>query len=115
MDRPGADQNLVRQGTLSPEPGDGAERFPGHRHSLTEQQREYVRAKRSKGWRQPRSVPLGRQPALSEIFGSEQLTGALLDRLTHHVHILEMNGESYRLKRSRENAASQAPDYPDEE
>ncbi len=33
-------------------------------------------------------------------FGSERLTGALLDRLTHHVHILEMNGESYRLKQS---------------
>jgi len=31
----------------------------------------------------------------------ERLTGALLDRLTHHVHILEMNGESYRLKASR--------------
>ncbi len=26
--------------------------------------------------------------------------GALLDRLTHHVHILEMNGESYRLATS---------------
>ena len=48
------------------------------------------------------------------VFGSERLTGALLDRLTHHVHILEMNGESYRLKRNRENAASQAPDEPDE-
>ena len=35
------------------------------------------------------------------IFGAERLTGALLDRLTHHVHILEMNGESYRLKASR--------------
>ena len=34
------------------------------------------------------------------IFRSERLTGALLDRLTHHVHILEMNGESYRLKQS---------------
>jgi len=34
-------------------------------------------------------------------FGSERLTGALLDRLTHHVHILEMNGESYRLSQSR--------------
>ena len=32
---------------------------------------------------------------------------------THHVHILEMNGESYRLKRSRENAAAQAPDESD--
>ncbi len=28
-------------------------------------------------------------------FGSGRLTGALLDRLTRHVHILEMNGESY--------------------
>ena len=41
----------------------------------------------------------------TEVFGSERLTGALLDRLTHHVHILEMNGESYRLKRSRKTAA----------
>ena len=46
----------------------------------------------------------------TEVFGSERLTGALLDRLTHHVHILEMNGDSYRLKRSRENAAPQASD-----
>jgi DNA replication protein DnaC len=35
------------------------------------------------------------------VFGSERLTGALLDRLTHHVHILELNGESYRLKHSK--------------
>ena len=41
----------------------------------------------------------------TEVFGSE--------RLTHHVHILEMNGESYRLKRSRETAAAQAPDELD--
>jgi DNA replication protein DnaC len=34
-------------------------------------------------------------------FGDERLTGALLDRLTHHVHILEMNGQSYRLAQSR--------------
>jgi DNA replication protein DnaC len=34
-------------------------------------------------------------------FGDERLTGALLDRLTHHVHILEMNGRSYRLAQSR--------------
>ena len=49
----------------------------------------------------------------TDVFGSERLTGALLDRLTHHVHILEMNGDSYRLKGSRENAASQSPGYSD--
>ena len=43
----------------------------------------------------------------TEVFGAERLTGALLDRLTHHIHILEMNGESYRLKHSKENAASE--------
>ena len=37
----------------------------------------------------------------TEVFGSERLTGALLDRITHHVHILEMNGDSYRLNQSR--------------
>ena len=35
-----------------------------------------------------------------------------LDRLTHQVHILEMNGDSYRLKHSRQSAASQAADEP---
>ena len=50
----------------------------------------------------------------TEVFGSERLTGALLDRLTHHVHILEMNGESYRLKRSRETTTAQAPDDMDD-
>jgi DNA replication protein DnaC len=38
----------------------------------------------------------------TSVFASERLTGALLDRLTHHVHILEMNGESYRLKQSKQ-------------
>ena len=37
----------------------------------------------------------------TSVFGSERLTGALLDRLTHHVHILQLNGESYRLKDSQ--------------
>ena len=36
----------------------------------------------------------------TEVFGSERLTGALLDRLTHRVHILEVNGESYLFKLS---------------
>ena len=36
----------------------------------------------------------------TEVMGSERMTGALLDRLTHRVHILEMNGESYRFRES---------------
>jgi DNA replication protein DnaC len=41
----------------------------------------------------------------TEVFGSERLTGAILDRLTHNVHILEMNGESFRLRQSRKDKA----------
>ena len=48
------------------------------------------------------------------MFGSERLTGALLDRLTHHVHILEMNGDSYRLRHSRQSAAYQVSDAPED-
>ena len=48
----------------------------------------------------------------TEVFGSERLTGALLDRLTHHVHILEMNGESYRLRQSRKTNQDQAVAQP---
>ena len=33
--------------------------------------------------------------AWTSVFGPERFTGTLLDRLTHHVHILEMNGTSY--------------------
>ncbi|MCA9094521.1 MAG: hypothetical protein KDA68_13610, partial [Planctomycetaceae bacterium] len=42
----------------------------------------------------------------TEVLGSERLTGAALDRLTHRCHILETKGESYRLqdaKRRRTN------------
>ena len=39
-----------------------------------------------------------------EVMGSERLTGALLDRLTHRVHIIEANGESYRLREAKERA-----------
>ena len=42
----------------------------------------------------------------TETFGSERLTGELLDRLTHHVNILEMNGESYRLGQSKARQAT---------
>lgn len=44
----------------------------------------------------------------AEVMGSERLTGALLDRLTHRVHILEANGESYRLKDAKRRQRRQA-------
>ncbi len=40
----------------------------------------------------------------TEIFDSERLTGALLDRLTHRCYILEANGESYRLRQARKRS-----------
>lgn len=33
-----------------------------------------------------------------QIFGNERLTAALLDRLTHHAHIVELLGESFRFR-----------------
>ena len=46
----------------------------------------------------------------TSVLGSERLTGALLDRLTHHVHILTMNGDSYRLKQSSGQRRAPASD-----
>ncbi len=36
-----------------------------------------------------------------EVMGNERMTGALIDRLTHRVHILEANGASFRLAESK--------------
>jgi DNA replication protein DnaC len=36
----------------------------------------------------------------NQVFQGERMTAALLDRLTHHYHIFEMNGESYRFRES---------------
>ncbi|QGQ24663.1 ATP-binding protein [Gimesia benthica] len=48
----------------------------------------------------------------TEVLGSERLTGATLDRLTHRCHILETTGESYRLqdaKRRHTKSSSKKP------
>ena len=45
-----------------------------------------------------------------EVLGSERLTGATLDRLTHRRHILECNGESYRLKDAKQRRQRPPPD-----
>lgn len=43
-----------------------------------------------------------------QIFQGERMTAALLDRLTHHCHIFEMNGESYRFKQSMKGKGRQS-------
>jgi DNA replication protein DnaC len=47
----------------------------------------------------------------SEVLGCERLTGAALDRLTHRCHIIECNGDSYRLKDAKRR---RRPDKPSE-
>lgn len=37
-----------------------------------------------------------------EIFGDPVLTAALVDRITHKAHLINMNGESYRLKETKQ-------------
>ena len=41
-----------------------------------------------------------------QVFGSERLTAALLDRLTHHAHILELLGELHRFRQRMQQEAN---------
>jgi len=43
----------------------------------------------------------------TQVFGDEQLAAALLDRLTHHAHILEFVGESYRFRERMQREAQE--------
>jgi|TARA_B100000315_G_C14463585_1_gene534902 DNA replication protein DnaC len=51
----------------------------------------------------------------TEVFGSERLTGALLDRLTHRCHILEANGESFRLRQAKKKSKPRPRKNPNPE
>jgi DNA replication protein DnaC len=44
----------------------------------------------------------------TEVLGSERLTGATLDRLTHRCHIVETKGESYRLQDAKRRRRAKA-------
>ena len=39
----------------------------------------------------------------NELFGDPVLTAALVDRLTHKAHLINMSGESYRLRQTKES------------
>jgi len=45
-----------------------------------------------------------------QVFQGERMTAALLDRLTHHCHIFEMNGESYRFRESMKAKKTKKPE-----
>ena len=45
----------------------------------------------------------------TEVLGSERLTGATLDRLTHRCNIIETKGESYRLQDAKARARHAKP------
>ena len=47
------------------------------------------------------NLPFADPRGWPQVFASdERMTGALLDRLTHHVHIVTIEGDSYRLRAS---------------
>jgi DNA replication protein DnaC len=50
-----------------------------------------------------------------QVFQGERMTAALLDRLTHHCHIFEMNGESYRFRESMKEKQGEKPSAPGDE
>lgn len=45
----------------------------------------------------------------AQVFGNDRMTGAMLDRLTHHCHIFNISGESYRLREAKKREARRKP------
>jgi len=49
----------------------------------------------------------------TQVFGSERMTAALLDRLTHRAHILEFLGDSYRFRQRLQRTRGRATEAGD--
>lgn len=49
-----------------------------------------------------------------QVFGDERLTAALLDRLTHHAHIIELIGESYRFRQRMQTGEQEDEGAPND-
>ena len=50
----------------------------------------------------------------TEVIGDETLAGALVDRLTHHAHIIQVKGDSYRFRESLQSRARRSSSKPDD-
>ncbi len=48
----------------------------------------------------------------TEVLGNERMTGTLLDRITHRVHIIEAIGDSYRLRDTKKRAKRKRGENP---
>ena len=55
---------------------------------------------------------INRNTTRAEVLGSERLTGATLDRLTHRCQIIEAKGESYRLRDAKGRRRTTKEDKP---
>jgi hypothetical protein len=97
-------KRLIRGINRSAERGEGLGAVPQARHAGRDAlQVEGQVWRHDRGFKNPaREWPFARS------FGTERLTGALLDRLTHHVNSLGMNGDCYRLGQSRARKAQTA-------
>ena len=94
--------------------------MPNYRRSHRESQRPSIQRKPACQGTNRENEPMRTAVSWTEVLGSERLTGATLDRLTHRCAIIETKGESYRLadakgrsRRTRSTAPAPATATPE--